>query len=127
MCGERTSHRELKQQNQSVAQVLIYSLYAFGELLVFLILFWQFSDKKHLWCLLSAEEHLQSIDGTECVCQSTPVLLFLCRICTEVPVRSSPIKCEFCRSAWATWTKVVQHTAVEWARLNGINREHCDR
>lgn len=121
MCGERTSHRELKQQKQSLAQVLIYSLYAFSELMVFLISLWQFSDKKHLRCLLSAVEHLQSIVGAECVCQSTPVLLFLCRICTAIPVKSGPIKCEFSSSDWATWTKGVQPPTAVWARWKGIN------
>lgn len=110
--GEGTSHRQLKQQKHNIAQVLTKSSYTLSELLVLLISLWQFSDTKHLWCLLSAEEHLESIVGTECVCQSTPVLLFLGRICVEMPVRSNPIKYEFSNSAWATWATVVQQTTA---------------
>lgn len=63
MCSERTSRRELKQEKQSVAQVLIYSLYAFSELLVFFISLGQFSDQNHLWCLLLFVEHLHIVLG----------------------------------------------------------------
>lgn len=63
MCSERTSRRELKQEKQSVAQVLIYSLYAFSELLVFFISLGQFSDQNHLWCLLLFVENLHIVLG----------------------------------------------------------------
>lgn len=117
MCGERTSRRELRHQKQNVAQVLTYFFY---EVLVFLISLGQFSGQKRLWCLLLAVEHLQSTVCTECICQSAPLLLFLCTVCTEIPVRSSLINCEFSNSLWATWTKVVQQSTVLWARWNGM-------